>query len=244
VSETAEPEATGRTFIRFTPVQRVEHVVQLIMFTTLVVTGLPQRYAESRLGEKLIQTMGGIDFVQTVHRFCGYVFILETAFHVFHVAYLVFIKRVNAKSMIPGPHDAKDALHMVLYFLGLKKGRARFDRYDFRQKSEYWALIWGGFVMILTGLMMRFPIFTTQYLPGELIPAAKAAHSGEALLAALAIAVWHMYSAHLCADVFPFDTTVFTGKISEERMRHEHPLEYERILAEENAKEASESTSK
>jgi len=56
------------------------------------------------------------------------------------------------------------------------------------------------------------------------------AHGGEGLLAFLAIFIWHMYSAHVAPEVFPFDTTMFTGKISEERMMHEHPLEYERLM--------------
>ena len=84
--------------------------------------------------------------------------------------------------------------------------------------------------MVATGLCMWYPIQVTSVLPGELIPAAKAMHGGEGLLAFASILMWHMYSAHLSPDVFPFDKTMFTGKISEERMKHEHPIEYERIL--------------
>ncbi len=124
---------------------------------------------------------------------------------------------------------------MIQYFVFARKERARFDRYDFRQKVEYLALIWGTFLMIATGLCMWFPIQVATYLPGELIPASKAAHGGEGLLAFASILLWHMYSAHLSPDVFPFDMTIFSGKISEERMRHEHPLELDRILAEEKA---------
>ena len=81
--------------------------------------------------------------------------------------------------------------------------------------------------------MLLFPIAVTRWLPGQLVPAAQVAHSNEGLMALLVVVVWHIYNAHLSPDVFPFDTTIFTGRISEERMRHEHPLEYERLPREE-----------
>jgi hypothetical protein len=77
----------------------------------------------------------------------------------------------------------------------------------------------------------------TRFLPGQVIPAAQVAHSYEGLMAFLVVIVWHIYNAHLNPDVFPFDTTIFTGRISRERMRHEHALEYERLLREETRKE-------
>ena len=89
----------------------------------------------------------------------------------------------------------------------------------------------GGLLMVATGFLLYLPVFFTGFLPGELIPAAKVAHSNEGLMAFLVVITWHIYNAHLNPDVFPFDTTIFTGRISEERMRHEHPLEYERIAA-------------
>ncbi len=85
--------------------------------------------------------------------------------------------------------------------------------------------------VIATGFMLLFPIEMTRVLPGELIPAAQVAHSNEGLLAFLVVIVWHVYNAHLNPDVFPFDTTIFTGRISIERLRHEHPLEFERAKA-------------
>jgi hypothetical protein len=70
----------------------------------------------------------------------------------------------------------------------------------------------------------------TRFLPGEFVPAAQLAHSNEGLMALLVVVVWHIYNAHFNPDVFPFDTSIFTGKISLERVRHEHPLEYERVV--------------
>ena len=85
-------------------------------------------------------------------------------------------------------------------------------------------------LVVSTGLVLLYPVEVTQVLPGSLVPVAMVAHSNEGLLAFLTIITWHIYNAHLNPDVFPFDTTIFTGKISLERMRHEHPRELERVL--------------
>jgi hypothetical protein len=84
--------------------------------------------------------------------------------------------------------------------------------------------------MGLTGLVLMFPEAFTRFLPGEVVYAAKAAHGLEALLAILSIVGWHMYNTHLAEGMFPVDTTIFTGKISMERMLEEHPLEYQRLV--------------
>jgi formate dehydrogenase subunit gamma len=65
----------------------------------------------------------------------------------------------------------------------------------------------------------------TKVMPGEIIPAAKVLHANEALVVFLIIAVWHVYNAIFSPEVFPLDTSIFTGRLSKERMQQEHPLE-------------------
>jgi len=132
-------------------------------------------------------------------------------------------------SLVPTRKDFTDAVQMLKYYLGTSDEPAHFDRFDYRQKFEYWGLVFGGIIMITTGLVLYLPILTTRYLPGEVIPAAKLAHGNEGLMAFLVVILWHIYNAHLSPDVFPFDKSIFTGKISLERMQHEHPLELARI---------------
>ncbi len=87
----------------------------------------------------------------------------------------------------------------------------------------------GAGVVVATGFVLLYPAVLTRFLPGELVPASQVAHSNEGLMAFLVVIVWHIYNAHLNPDVFPFDTSIFTGKISKERLHHEHPKEYERL---------------
>lgn len=100
-------------------------------------------------------------------------------------------------------------------------------RFTFEEKLEYWAFVWGAIVMGLTGFLMWNPITATKILPGSWIPAAKAAHGGEAVLAVLAIIIWHMYGVHIRS----FNKSMWTGKMSEKEMLHEHPLELADIKA-------------
>jgi len=229
-----EPE---RQIVRFTLVQRIEHAVQILSFTALVVTGVSQKLNAHPAAEWIILHLGGIEVVRAVHRSFAVLLILEAIFHVSVIGWTVLARKQHdaLRAMAPTMKDVRDAAHMVLYFVGLRKERARFDRYDFRQKFEYLSLAWGTVVMVITGLIMWFPVQIARWTSGEMIPAAKAAHGGEGLLAFLAILIWHMYSAHLSPEVFPIDTTIFTGKISERRMLREHPIEYERILEQERA---------
>jgi cytochrome b subunit of formate dehydrogenase len=169
--------------------------------------------------------------VRWLHRLSGVLFAIEAVLHIAVVLYLAASKRISL-NMIPIKKDFRDAIVTLRYYLGLSEEQAQFDRYEYRQKFEYWGLILGGLIMISTGFILYFPIFWTGFLPGEIIPAANVAHSSEGLLAFLIVIIWHIYNAHLNPDVFPFDTSIFTGKISEERMEKEHPLEHARLMAE------------
>jgi mono/diheme cytochrome c family protein len=140
--------------------------------------------------------------------------------------YLSYVRRTRL-TMLPTLQDLKDGWQALLYNVGRAKTPPQMGRYTFEEKMEYWAFVWGAIIMGTTGFMMWNPISTTRFLPGEVIPAAKAAHGGEALLAVLAIIVWHMYGVH----VKRFNRSMFTGKITEEDMLHEHPLELADIKA-------------
>jgi formate dehydrogenase subunit gamma len=234
---------TNELFLRFTVSERIEHIVLMISFGTLGLTGLIQKFNQFALAENLILLLGGIQTVRLIHRSAALLMALVSFYHVFKLTYR-FSKRQIRPTMLPTLKDITDAYQMVMYFLGRRQERPLFDRYDFRQKFEYWALLWGNLVMGMTGFIMWFPIQATRFLPGEVIPAAKAAHGAEAVLAVMAILIWHMYSAHLNVDIFPMDASIFKGTLTKERMIHEHPLEYARIVEAERLAIEKETTDK
>lgn len=211
---------TGRKYLRFPLAYRLEHWVMVASFTTLAVTGLVQKFAQSGVSIWLIGALGGLETVRVIHRVAATVLILESIYHVGLLGYNLFVRRYSLDLMLTGT-DLKNALHSFLYNLGRRKQRPAQGRYTFEEKFEYFAIIWGTIVMIVTGFVLWNPIAATSVLPGEFVPAAKAVHSGEALLAVLAIIVWHSYHVH----IRKFNKSMFTGYISEADMHEEHPLE-------------------
>jgi formate dehydrogenase gamma subunit len=220
--------AETRSYPRFGRSDRVQHVVMLVSFLVLAVTGLPQKYIylNNHYLDDLIDLMGGLEAVRVVHRWAATALMLVTVYHVLSVAERVLVQRVTL-SMLPRYQDALDAWRSVRYNLGLARERPRMGRFTWEEKVEYWSLIWGTIVMIVTGFMLWNPVATARLLPGEFIPAAQVVHGGEALLAILAVLVWHFYAVHLRQ----FNRSMFTGDMSEAEMEHEHPLELERIRA-------------
>lgn len=220
-----EPELR---YPRFRKSDRVQHLLMLVSFLVLTVTGLPQKYIylNNHYLDDLIDLMGGLETVRVVHRWAATVLMLVTAYHLLAVVHRLLVRRVSL-SMLPRYQDVVDAWQAVRYNLGFAKARPRMDRYTWEEKLEYWSLIWGTIVMIVTGFMLWNPIATARFLPGQWIPAAQVIHGGEALLAILAVLVWHFYAVHLKS----FNRSMFTGHMSEAEMEHEHPLELERLKA-------------
>jgi cytochrome b subunit of formate dehydrogenase len=215
-----------RSYKRFSVAQRVEHLVMITSFIVLAVTGLPQKFAEAGISRAIINLFGGIVAIQQVHHIAAVVLILSSGFHILALAYRLYVERARP-SMLPGLKDVKDGVTDFLYNLGARKDRSQGGRYNWMEKVEYWSLIWGTLVMILTGFMLWNPIAVTNALPGEAIPAAKTAHGWEAVLAVLAVLIWHFYSVHLRH----FNKSIFTGRMSEHEMLDEHPLELADIKA-------------
>jgi len=213
-------DSKPKTYTRFDKVQRIQHIIFLISFTVLGFTGLPQKYILSPISIGFFNFFGGIENVRLIHHTSAIVMMIVSVFHVLEVLYRVFVLRTPI-SMIPWINDAKHVYDDVLYYIGRRKHKAYYGRYSYAEKMEYLALIWGTVVMGLTGFMMWNPISTLRMFPGEAVPAAKAAHGGEAVLAVLAIILWHFYHVHIKT----LNKSMFTGTLSREEMEHEHPAE-------------------
>jgi len=220
--------------IRFRLRDRVEHLLVMIVFFALALTGLPQKFHDVGVSKTIVEALGGIAQVRYLHRLAGVLFALMTLIHLVTVLGAV-VRGQSTLAMVPGAKDFRDVVTTLRYYLRISDQRAQFDRFDYKEKFEYWGIVFGGLIMITTGFALLYPIAATRFLPGQLIPAAKVAHGNEGLMAFLVVILWHIYNVVFAPEVFPGSKTIFTGKISRERMRHEHPLEYARLFPEEAA---------
>jgi formate dehydrogenase gamma subunit len=221
--------ARGESVVRFGRLVRLEHGFVILLFLVLLLTGLPQKWPDVAASRALIDAFGGIYLARTCHRVAGLVFAFLVSAHIGRVV-LGVLARKFAPTLLFTVRDFSDAIDNLRYYLGRKETPPRFGRYDYRQKFEYWGLVFGSMVMVGSGFVLYFPLRFATWLPAELIPVAKVMHSNEALLAFLIVLIWHMYGAHLNPEVFPADLSIFNGRISKERLKAEHPLEYEEIF--------------
>lgn len=215
--------------VRFSVWSRIQHALIILFFTVLLVTGLPQKWPGADLSVWIVDHIGGVFVARWLHRAAGVLFSVLVVAHL-TVAITGLLTRRMRPAMMLRRQDFRDAIDNLRYYAGYAQTPPKFGRYDYRQKFEYWGLIFGSLIMVATGFILYFPIIVSRMLPAELIPAAKVMHSYEALFAFLIVLIWHMAGAHLAPESFPIDTSIFTGKIRKDKLRHEHALEYEEIF--------------
>jgi cytochrome b subunit of formate dehydrogenase len=221
----AKKQAQRRIVVRMDNAQRFQHLTLLISFITLVITGFALKYPDSWFAQMLHMSEGvrGI-----VHRVAGVILI---AGGVFHVVYLATSRggRKMLFDMLPEPKDAMDVVQALGYYLGFTENKPKFKRFGYAEKAEYWALIWGTVVMAVTGLALWFKVLAGIIGPRWLLDVATAIHFYEAILATLAIVVWHFYAVIFDPDAYPMNWAWYDGKMDIEMYHHEHELDYQTV---------------
>ncbi len=127
--------------IRFEVSQRLEHLIVLTSTVVLAATGLPQQFHDVDLARNLIDAMGGIALVRTVHHFFAVLLILEAIYHILAVLYGLW-KKGERIYMMPTWKDLADLQAMLRYFLGKANEKPRFDRFSYIEKLMYWLTAW------------------------------------------------------------------------------------------------------
>ncbi|MHB0968337.1 MAG: cytochrome b/b6 domain-containing protein [Thermoanaerobaculia bacterium] len=222
-----------RVVVRMNRQQRIQHFFLLTSFFVLVFTGFALVWPESWLA----QALGSSETVRRMgHRIAAVVMLAVGVYHVFYMT-VTREGRQGLRDFLPGIQDARDAMMNVGYYLGLTKTRPHFGRFSYAEKAEYWALVWGTVVMGVTGIMLWAKVWVSQFIPRWWIDIALAIHYYEAILATLAIIVWHIYQVVFDPDTYPMNWAWYDGKMTTEEYRHEHPAAYEAWLREQNRKD-------
>jgi formate dehydrogenase subunit gamma len=213
-----------KTFLRFNLGQRWEHMLLILSATVLLLTGLPQKYRDLSWSQTLLSTPERLELIRQIHHIAAIILVLEAVYHLGRAIYLLSRRKLSAE-MFPTWQDVRDAGQMLQYLVFLRKDKPEFGRYNFEQKVTYWFVFFGFAFMIISGFIIWFPVFFTQFLPGGVVPASKLAHSTESIVAALFILIWHIYHVHLER----LNLSIFTGRLSEQEMREYHAKEYQRL---------------
>jgi cytochrome b subunit of formate dehydrogenase len=218
------------TVLRFDIHQRLQHAILAVSFILLVLTGWPLHTHGIGASHVLVTMFGGLEACGNVHRVAAAGLVTTCIYHLIYVAVLLR-RRAMPPSMIPVPRDVQDFISNLLFFLGLRKERPRFPRFSYFEKFDYWAVFWGVVIMVGSGLIRWFPETALKILPAWAYEIAYFAHADEALLAALAIFVWHFYNTHLRPAVFPMSWIFLTGRLTLKELEEEHGAEYDDLVA-------------
>jgi len=222
------------TVIRMTRSQRIQHFFLLTSFSALAITGFALIYPNSWLHF----LMGSSEDVRRMgHRIAAGVMLVLACYH---TVYIMGSKdgRKLVKDLFPCPKDVWDVIGNLRYLIFPRAPKPSFDRFTYGEKAEYWAVVWGTLIMGLTGLIIMFKMSITGWAPRWVIDVAITIHYYEAILAVLAIIVWHFYHVIFDPDVYPLNTALWDGRMSEHLYHEEHELDTETLKTTEG--EASE----
>jgi cytochrome b subunit of formate dehydrogenase len=205
--------------------ERIQHVLTFTTFFVLVITGFALKFKWSI---PTVSAEANVALRSWGHRVAA---ILMVATSIYHLFYALFTPRGRGHMwrMMPRWKDAEDIYGTLRYYLGLADHKPKYDRFSYVEKAEYLALVWGTIVMAVTGFLLWFQDEALRHIPMWGLDVATIVHYYEAILATLAIFVWHLYYVFVNPDFAPMSFAWLDGKLSRHDMEHEHPLELEEI---------------
>jgi cytochrome b subunit of formate dehydrogenase len=220
---------------RFTRSQSITHIFVIISFLSLAFTGMLLKFAYMEWAKFLVKFIGGAYNAGIVHRFAAVITFGYFSYHVYSLFKMKNEKGLSMKDFVFGKNslmfngqDMKDFWASVKWFTATGP-RPSYGKWTYWEKFDYMAVFWGVVVIGSTGLVLWFPVFFTNFLPGWLINVAQIIHSDEALLAVGFIFTIHFFNTHLRPEAFPMDTVIFTGHVPLEEYKEDRPREIEEL---------------
>jgi formate dehydrogenase gamma subunit len=201
--------------------QRRQHFILAGSFIVLAVTGFALKFPDSWLARALGSSE---PFRRWAHRVAGIILLLGGVWHLIYLLSSPDGRRL-VRDLFPLKKDLRDCWRAARWLCGLRKEKPKISRFGYAEKMEYWAVVWGTIIMGVTGLMIWFKIDVTRFLPRWIVDVALTIHYYEAVLACLAIVVWHFYHVIFDPDVYPLNPACWDGRVSRRWQAHEHPLD-------------------
>ncbi|HXZ43483.1 MAG TPA: cytochrome b/b6 domain-containing protein [archaeon] len=220
--------SAGASVQRFTLNERVQHALLMASTLILLITGFSLLFHDVWIGRWLLWLEGGVEGRGLIHRGAAVVLMAVAACH---LVYILLTERGHGQFMHMRPcvQDVRDLLQMVRVNLGQPVERPAFNRYDYRQKFQYWALAIAGATMVLSGLALWFATEAMAVMPKWMFDLLAVLHGRESIVIFLLLFLWHLYDVHLRPEVFPMDWSWITGRISPSDLKARHRAEYERL---------------
>ena len=233
---------------RYSPHIVIQHFLVSTTFLFLAATGLPLHFSDVFWAPYLIALFGGVDTARFIHRIAAYIMMATAAYHLVTVTAGTIRKVLRnefdyKRTQIPRPKDLFDMLHDIKFFLGLESFRPKMEKFTYKQKLHYLAIIWGTTVLAVAGTALLFPGIVSKTIPEAIFKIspraaaeggfpslfqdiARLMHADEAVMALIVLAFWHLANVHIVPGRFPFQWTFLTGRITREHQIEEHFLEY------------------
>src|SRR4030066_135638 len=222
-----------KLYLRMTVNERIQHATMAISFLLLVITGFMLSYPNSWWVSHIRDlSLDAFEYRSLLHRIAAVVMVTISLYHIYYISFTARGRQL-LKDLLPRYQDIRDAIDVAKFNLGFSKVKPKLDRFSYVEKAEYWALIWGTIVMSATGIIMWFNNYFMGIITKLGWDIARTVHYYEAWLAFLAIVVWHFYFVIFNPDVYPMSLAWWKGSLTEEEMADEHPLELEKIKAQE-----------
>jgi len=233
----------------------IQHLLIFVTFIVLSGTGLPLYFSDLTWAQYLITLFGGIDLAREIHKVAAFIMMFASAYHILTIVGGTLGKIFTGKfdyrrTIIPRLKDLSDLFQDIKYFMGFTPYRPKMEKFMYKQKAHYLAILWGSFVLMAAGSALLFPDVVARLFPDtitKILPTgivdevafpsffqslARLMHADEAVMALIVIAFWHWLNVHLVPGRFPLQWSFLTGKITREHQLEEHFLEYLRNLQE------------
>ena len=234
---------------RYSPHIVIQHFLVFITFIFLAATGLPIYFSDQFWAGYIVSLFGGIDTARVIHRVMAFIMIFAAAYHIITIIGGTARKIAHhefdyKRTQLPRLKDLFDLIQDIKYFLGRAPYRPKMEKFMYKQKGHYLAIIWGNFVLIAAGSVLLFPDIMARIFPetlGKILPPggigansysaffqdlARLMHADEAVMALILLAFWHWTNVHLVPGRFPIQWAFLSGRITREHQIEEHFLEY------------------